>query len=201
MGDLIFDRETHTYTLDGEVIPSVSEITRFIAKEVYGECDPVMLSNAAERGTAVHEATETLDKHRTVEVSDELNPYLAAYVKFHKEHEVVWDEIEWSVHCGTAYAGTLDRYGWVDGEPCILDIKTTCNISSKHRRLYEAAQNLYRIAIGRSYQVKHLYILQLKKDGNYKLIELPIDDALPDACLTLHNALRKRLRKGKGKHT
>ena len=43
--------------------------------------------------------------------------------------------------------------------------------------------------------VEQILILQLKKDGTYKLFNLDIDDKLADACLTLHLPLKKKERK------
>ena len=34
---LTLDNESHVYDLDGEELPSVSEITRFISRELYEE--------------------------------------------------------------------------------------------------------------------------------------------------------------------
>ena len=54
MANLIFYDESHRYTVDGEEVPSVSELTRFIAKDIYGEVNQMVLDMAANRGTAVH---------------------------------------------------------------------------------------------------------------------------------------------------
>ena len=43
--------------------------------------------------------------------------------------------------------------------------------------------------------VDKLFILHLKKDGTYKLQPFDRDDALPEALLTLHSALKKKARK------
>lgn len=51
MAKLIFYDEGHTCKLDGETIPSVSELTRFISREVYGTVSQSTLDNAAARGT------------------------------------------------------------------------------------------------------------------------------------------------------
>lgn len=40
-----------------------------------------------------------------------------------------------------------------------------------------------------------LFILHLKKDGTYKLQPFDQNDALPEALLTLHSALKKKARK------
>jgi hypothetical protein len=62
--------------------------------------------------------------------------------------------------------------------------------------LYTAAQNLYRMAIEGEYPVEQIVILQLKKDGTYKCIELEIQDELANACIALSQALRRRRRSG-----
>lgn len=198
MANLVFYDQTHQYTVDGVEVPSVSELTRFISREIYQDTQQFMLDAAASRGTNVHKATEALDKFGSVEVDDEALPYLQAYLAFRKDHQPDWEKVEWSVHNGQTYAGTLDRYGVLREKRVILDIKTTANISKGHRVLYTAAQNLYRMAIESEHPVDALYILQLKKDGSYRLIELEIQDELANACLVMHKALQKRKRKPKG---
>ena len=96
--ELVFREEDHKYFLNGKEIPSVSELTRFLSKEVYGEADPIALERAAEKGTAVHNALQTLDEKGEVEVDSEYDGYIAAYLNFREEHDVEWREIEWMVH-------------------------------------------------------------------------------------------------------
>lgn len=194
--ELLPDR--HVYMHDGVEVPSVSELTRFLTREVYKDPDPIALERAAERGTEVHRITEALDKCGTCAVEEEVLPYVTAYVDFLHEHEVKWDCIEWSVGKDLLYAGTIDRYGTVDGERVILDIKTTGTIGRLHKVLYTAAQNLYRMAIEDNFSVEKLYILQLKKDGSYKLIKLDIENTLAEACIALHEATKKKRRKRNG---
>lgn len=194
MANLVFFEENHRYTVDGEEVPSVSELTRFIAKEIYGEIRQDTLDNAAARGTKVHKATEALDKFGSVEIDDDLSGYIKAYVRFLHEHEVTWEKIEWAVNNGLLYAGTLDRYGTVDGVHAVVDLKTTARIDRGHKTLYTAAQNLYRLAIEEECPVDKLLILQLVKDGTYKLYELEIQNELAEACIVLHQALKKKKR-------
>ena len=200
MAKLLFFDTDHTYTLDGEVIPSVSEITRFMSREIYGDIRQFDLDRAADRGSAVHKAIEVLNKYGSVEATDDVVPYVKAYLAFTKDHPCQWEKIEWAVVSPEKdYAGTLDYYGTVDGKKTIVDLKTTSTISPAHRKLYEAAQNLYRIAIEPEYPVEQLLILQLKPDASYKLYELPIDSTLANACRAMHQALKKRKRKPKTK--
>ena len=198
MANLVFFDQSHTYEVDGEPVPSVSEVTRFMSREIYGDITQFQLDNAAERGTAVHKALEVLDKYSEVEAAEDIVPYIKAYLAFRKDHPTEWKKIEYAVcHPDKLYAGTLDRYGTVDGIPTLLDFKTTSNIDPAHRHLYTAAQNLYRRALPDDMPVEQILILQLKKDGTYKLFNLDIDDKLADACLSLHLALKKKKRKRK----
>ncbi len=197
MANLIFYDEGHRYTVDGEEVPSVSELTRFISREIYGDVNQMILDMAANRGTAVHKATEALDKYGKVEVEDEHLPYLKAYLSFLRETKPDWEKIEWPVNNETLYAGTIDRYGTINGEKAIVDIKTTANIDKGHRVLYTAAQNLYRMAIENDHPVEAIYILQLKKDGTWRLLQIEKQNELAEACITLSLALKRRRRKKK----
>lgn len=199
MANLIFYDDTHRYTVDGEEVPSVSELTRFLTREIYGDVNQYVLDAAAERGTKVHKAAEALDKFGSVEIDDDLVGYIKAYVSFLKDNKPVWSKVEWAVNNGTLYAGTIDRYGEIGGRHGIVDLKTTANIDKGHRVLYTAAQNLYRMAIEADNKVEFLDILQLRKDGTYSLIELDIQDELAKACIVMHEALKKKKRRRKEK--
>ena len=193
MAQLLFFDEGHKYTIDGEELPSVSELTRFISREIYGDVGQFNLDRAADRGTAVHKATELLDKYGTVEIDEDIAPYLQAYIAFRKEHKCEWQKIEYATHHPeNLYAGTLDRVGTVDGKLVVLDIKTSSTIQ---KPLYTAQLNLYRKTLPGP--IEQLVILHLKKDGTYKLIDIPIDDTLADACITMHEALKKKKRSKK----
>ena len=64
MGKLIFYDKEHEYELNGEIVPSVSELSRFASREIYGDVNQYILDNAADRGTKVHKQCELLDKYR-----------------------------------------------------------------------------------------------------------------------------------------
>lgn len=196
MATLLFFDADHRYTLDGEELPSVSELCRFLSREIYNDVQQYRLDCAAERGTAVHKATEALDKYGTVDVQDDVLPYAQAYLKFRREHDVEWRKIEWAAHHPVdKYAGTIDRLGTVDGKAALLDIKTSYTI---HAPMCAAQLNLYRRMLeANGEKVEALYILHLKKDGTYRLKPFEFDDTVPDALLTLHNLLKKKPRRKK----
>ena len=116
MARLIFFDDTHTYTVDGEEFPSVSEISRFASREVYGEVSQFNLDNACSRGSAVHKATEILDKYGKCECDDDIAPYIQAYVQFRKDFGIKdYAHIEKALaHEELKYAGTIDRIYTID---------------------------------------------------------------------------------------
>lgn len=191
---LEFYDKSHVYELDGERIPCVSDLCRFIHKEIYKDAPLWQMEAAADRGTKVHAATEALDKTGRAEIEDSYLPYLQAYAQFRQEHEVQWELIEYAdYHPELMYAGTIDRYGIVDGYRTLADLKTTYRV---YKPLCGASLNLYRLILeARQKVVERLMIIHLKKDGTYKLVNIPIDGAVAMALITLHNALKTRRKK------
>ena len=185
-----FDRG-HIYILDGQRLPCVSDLCRFLHREIYKDAPLWQMEAAADRGTKVHAATEALDKTGWAEIEDEYLPYLQAYAAFRMEHDVQWELIEHpDYHPAHRYAGTIDRYGMVDGFKTLLDIKTTYRV---YKPLCSASLNLYRMMLeARGKDVERLLILHLKKDGSYKLIRFDAEDAVPMALITLHTTLKTR---------
>jgi hypothetical protein len=185
----------HIYMLEGERIPCVSDLCRFLHREIYKEAPIWQLEAAADRGTKVHAATEVLDKTGQAEIEDEYLPYLQAYAKFRQEHDVHWELIEYAdYHPELRYAGTIDRYGLVDGIKTLMDIKTTYTV---YRSLCGASLNLYRLILeARDKQVERLLILHLKKDGTYRTVWIDIDDSVPMALVTLHKSLKQKKWRG-----
>lgn len=193
MDALEFLEGGHVYMLDGERLPCVSDLCRFLIREVYKDTPQCQMEAAAERGTVVHKAAEALDRTGNAEIDDEYLPYLEAYAAFLGDHDVSWELIEYpDYHQAFGYAGTLDRYGEVDGAATLLDIKTTYTV---HKVLCKASLNLYRMILSnRGKPVDRMLILHLRKDGSYKLIPIEIDNDLPYALLILQKETQKRKR-------
>lgn len=221
MSCLKFYDEGHRYELDGVEIPSVSEISRFASREVYGnDISKYVLDKACERGTAVHKATEELDKTGKCEISPEYVEYLNAYVKFRKDFNIKeYTYIEKPLaDKETGYAGTLDRVYVIDvdfakavkkhcktdisnciGEYAIIDLKTSSTVKKQLAQIQlPAYSNLlcprFVFSPRSPDSVGFLGILHLKKDGKYKLTPYEDDLSLFNACLTLHKAFDKKIK-------
>ncbi len=193
---LKFYDEGHIYEYRGEVIPSVSEILRFLSREVYGEIDKYILDHAADRGTRVHRATEMLDKTGETDCDADIAGYVEAYARFLREHTVSWQAIEKPLaHPTMRYAGTIDRYGDLDGRRAVVDLKTNATVK---KTLVKAQLNAYRkLCRARRWPVDALYCLQLLRDGRYRLYPVALDDAEFMACYRLHVASAKKQPRGR----
>lgn len=195
MESLTFESEKHIYQLNGETLPCVSDLCRFLHRELYKDAPAWKVEQAAIRGEAVHIAAQQLDTCGKASIDSDFLPYLEAYLAFLTDHVVVWSMVEAPMyHPQEFYAGTIDRYGTVDGVNTLMDIKTTYTVQ---KPLCRAQLNLYRLMlIAKGYTVDKMYILHLKKDGTYKLIKFEEDIPLVTSLITLHKALQKRKRKG-----
>lgn len=77
--DLQFDERTHTYTLNGIPLPSVTTVMKPLSSAYYGGINEDILNTAAKRGTAVHEAIENYLKFGIDDIPPEHEGYYRAF--------------------------------------------------------------------------------------------------------------------------
>lgn len=191
---LHFDEATHTYTVDGVRLPSVTEVTRFCAYD-YKSAQPWLAEAAARRGTAIHEACALIDYGEEPEEPPEISGYLTAYRRFLKDCHPNWELIEYPMGSLTlGVAGTLDRFGTMGGESVLLDIKTGQLHTVALRAQLTGYSRLLRELP--DYEMIHprAYALKLSKDGTYELRKVDFDCCLFETCKYLHNALERKKR-------
>lgn len=219
MATLIFFDKGHLYELNGEQVPSVSEIARFVSREVYGNVEQYTLDNASSRGTDVHKATEVLDKYNEVECNPNIEPYIKAYIKFRKDYGIKeYVAIEKSLASEKMrFAGTIDRIATITeqfantlkeqlkkqkieidisaiiGKLAIIDIKSSAVVQ---KVLAPIQLNGYEKLVTENGigDVGLLLILHLNGEEKYKVHNFEIDDTLFMSCYNLHKALEKKKR-------
>ena len=176
MKHLTFDPETHTYRMEGEIIPSVTQILKDV-----GLIDTTFFApEHAERGTRIHEATVFWDETGMDDdtLPEEWTGYLSAWKKFREETGFVSSHIEQAFCCDEGYAGTVDRIGKTHKiNPLLLDIKT--GPPQPWHRLQLAA---YTLMVKRELNIPiwDMWGVHLRKDGiyaveSYKSIEHSAD--------------------------
>jgi hypothetical protein len=101
--------------------------------------------NAADRGTAVHQAAEDIAAGKPVKLNDylpEVQPFVKAFQKFVKEHDPQWINVETQVASRVGwYAGTCDLRVALKGQPVTIDIKTSKVAPTPEHKLQLAAYN------------------------------------------------------------
>lgn len=193
---LKFYDESHQYEYNGKIIPSVSELLRFLSREVYDDINTYVLDRAAERGTSVHEATQQIDQTGACEVDSHLTGYVEAYAVFVQKERPKWLYSEQPfAHSTMLYAGTPDRVGTLRGQQVIVDIKTNAAIK---KPLVKCQLNAYReLLIPHGFTADALYCLQLMATGKYRLYPVAIDNTEFYSCYNMHYALKRKSGRGR----
>lgn len=126
-----FDPASHTYTVGGVRIPSVTGILKPLYD--FSMVDPAYLAYKAAIGQAVHTATEYYDQDDLDldSLDEKISGYVYGWIKFRKETGFTPRLVEARyLHPLHLYAGTLDREGDYQGQSTILDVKTTSTMSA-----------------------------------------------------------------------
>lgn len=171
MTELHFDPDNHAYIVNGKRVPCVSDIFRPL--EHFGEINPEIIRQAARRGSLVHEYTELLDYGEPLEsfeIEPEVLGYIQAYANFLRDYgSPCWVYVEKPLYSEEhGFAGTLDRYGYLDDQLTIVDIKTSSAVNRLTKILWAAKLYAYRVLIGEDARRVNLLLM---KDGKYRLYD------------------------------
>ncbi len=184
-----FDEGTHTYWLGEQRIPGVTSVLELVSG--YEGVPEHVLDAAAERGRAVHLATEFYDEGDLDEdaLHESLRPYVDAWKRFRLETGFEVTHSETLVYSQRhRYAGTLDRIGILHAKRTLLDIKTTV-VMMPATALQTAA---YKTAFESQHPdepIEQRVSVQLRADGTYRLhrYDDPTDFAVFLSALNVHN--------------
>ena len=190
MSELIFDEESHRYTIDGEVLPSVTGIIGRILPYDYNASEWHM-----QRGAATHRACELLDNASLdwLTVDPEILPRVQAWEKFRLDMPMDLVAVEERLaHSGLRFAGTLDRIFRRNGKLICADIK---NSVSAQVKLQLALYSLL-WTHNKKQTIDSAVAVELTEDGNYKCFwmtarELRIAERQALALLTVFNFARE----------
>lgn len=163
-----FDSDLHQYTVNGKVLPSVSEIVGRIMPGQYADVPDHVLRLAAEFGTEVHTMIEIYNVHGLYlpAVDERKNHCLDEYIRLSGHIKPLENElIGYYKHY---FAGCLDCVGEIDGKKYIIDYKTT---SIFHRERVELQCSLYRLMYGWD-DIAGLKCMWLPKNKKGRLYDL-----------------------------
>ena len=168
--------DTHTYLVDGIIVPSITQILKIKFKNKYSGVDERVLNRASEKGTQVHEAIEKLCQTGEVEDIKEVKNFLFLQKQYKFttiDNEVPIILFRDDIPVG---AGRLDLVLEENQELGLGDIKRT-SVLDKEYLGYQL--NLYRIGYQQCYDkdITFLKGLHLREDVR-KYVNIPINEKL-----------------------
>jgi hypothetical protein len=184
---LTFDAASHVYTLDGQVVPSVTGILKASGLIDFGGIPESILEAARVRGTTVHQAIQfvnegDLDLLQFRADFPDYTGFLDGWLEFRAQRRFTPILTETRVASRLhQVAGTIDCLGELDGEAVLLDYATgdpTNTCKSFQTAAYaglalEWAQTLDADPRLTAFFEKHAFVrryaVALKKDGRFSL--------------------------------
>ena len=153
-------QDNHYYYVDGQFFPGVTTIlhetlpTPFALKQWLGEVGnekaEVKLKLAADRGTKIHNACENLLKGDRIKLHEEFpdrrdQKCIVAFIDWVNEVQPEYDPkyIEFVVASQAGFAGTVDFFCKINGEPWIIDFKTSRGVYESHKLQATAYQQAF----------------------------------------------------------
>ena len=166
MNDLVFDPQTHTYTLDGKDLISVTQLMeKHGLSPNYNGVDEETLKASAERGTLIHKEIENYIKKGEVGFTDEC----AEFVTYVRENNIAIKGSEVTFH-NDIVAGTCDLIiNSEKGYLIVADIKTT---STLHKESVAWQLSLYAYLSGNK-TMNHGQAFHFSKDG-LKVVDIEL---------------------------
>lgn len=170
---LEYDDFSHTYLVDGIIVPSVTQLLNKKFGHKYDSVSGPTLKAAADRGTMIHKAIEDYCRCGARSDCSELSDFI--FLQEYYGFGVMENELPIIVEiAGQVYAGRLDLILNIDGDLAVADIKTTSVLDKE----YLGHQlNLYRLGAIQSYgfDIQKLYGIHLK-NGTRKLVSIPVKE-------------------------
>ena len=166
--------ETHTYLVDGIIVPSITQILKVKFGNKYSGVSKEVLNEAARKGTAVHGAIEKLCKTGEVEDLKEVKNFI--FLQKQYKFEVIDNEVPIILFKDDRpiAAGRLDLVLKIDDVIGGGDIKRTSTLDKE----YLAYQlNLYRIGYRQCYGIEWEFLKGLHlRENTRKFVNLPINE-------------------------
>lgn len=154
-------------------MPSVTQVVDVITASERSAINPAVLTQAARRGTLVHEYTESIDYGiplEEIEIEPELAGYVQSWLRFKRDWMFTPLHIEKPLYdVKDGFAGRIDRIGTIGGKTAIVDIKTTTSFDRQAKIALSCQLAGYEwLCMSDIINAPcPKYGVQLKKDGTY----------------------------------
>ena len=127
---VLFNEVEHTYTYEGKTLSGITSIIhKFIFPDLYSGVSQSTLSQAAERGTRLHNFVQLyVSDMLNEDDKKELQPFIDA------TKGIGWIASEYLVSDLQTVASSIDLVGNESGNLCLYDLKTTAVLNTEYLR-------------------------------------------------------------------
>lgn len=170
-----FLEDSHTYLINGIIVPSVTQIIELIFPNKYKGINKTILNKKAGFGQAGHSIIEHLDvtdlesaKEEVLKIENkDLQICIREYLRLVKQHHIVPLEHEQKVSYEYKFCGTLDMIAEVNEEHSLIDVKFTAELDKEY---LSWQLGMYKLA--RNEEFDNYYCLWLPKKSLGKLVQI-----------------------------
>lgn len=173
--ELRFEEKRHIYTLDNQILPSVTTVMQPLNNALYKGIDEEIMRMAADRGTAIHNAVENYVLYGIADIEPKYQGYFGAFMKFWEENSPEPLATESRLyHKIFRYAGTADLPCVIGGKRILIDYKTSAAVNKMLTGVQlEAYAKAYD---SHGFKFDEKAIVHLKNDGSYQLVRYKAND-------------------------
>lgn len=123
-----FDELTHTYVVEGRVLPSVTQVMKRLSEDSYAQIPQSIMDVASSRGTKVHKAIDEYLKFGIEPIEDDVKAYFKGFMNAIRELGIKVLNSEMILTNGV-YCGTVDAIVEYKEKVYLIDWKTTSKIN------------------------------------------------------------------------
>lgn len=184
LDDTRYEGDKRIYIIEGEEYVSVTSKLSETVKKGEGfyhylanadsyEATQKNMKNRGDVGTAVHDTAEKICNGEKYDISDEpeeVEKRVETFKDWVEDYEPSVIDTEFVVFCKEHnYAGRADLFALIDGERCLIDLKTSKNIYDQHK----VQLMMYRYGLEEGgVEVDKIFVLKLgKRDYHFERVE------------------------------
>ena len=178
-----FNEENHQYTVDGKIVPCVSNIMKCVSCLYYTDDIPKeIIELACIKGEQVHKAIEDYLLFDEYEIDDRYLPIFSQFIKWFDTYKPEILKVEYQM-CNGVYAGTCDLICKINGEIVGIDYKTSNEIHTELVAVQEAGYD--ELLKHEKINIKKWYVLHLTKT-HYEFKKIEIRKDIWDKCKDIY---------------
>lgn len=171
-----YNDKTHTYYVDGKVVPSVTQLLHFVFPNKYSGVPSDVLSRKANYGTEIHNIIENINN---LNITNPLDAYsinysdgiminsIISYINLKNKYNFKPVKQELIVY-NKYVAGRYDLFSIMNNKNCLMDIKTTYSLDKEYLSWQLSIYNY----LNKNEKADELYAIWVPKNNEAQLFQI-----------------------------